>query len=197
MAGNEFMEADTDEAVVKMLRDSIAIIPVLNEEASIGHVLDDLPALRRVVVADNGSTDQSRSVAGERGAFVVSEPRRGYGSACLAGIAAIEATIANGESEPATVIFIDGDYSDHPEETTLLIQPIARQEADIVIGSRMIGNRQRGAMPFQAVFGNWLACTLMRWLWGARFTDLGPFRAIRWSALQSLGMQDPQFRMDR
>lgn len=192
----ERAEADTIElapALRETLAATVVIIPVLNEEASIGKVLADLPAVRQVIVADNGSTDRSVEVARRAGATVVHESERGYGAACLAGIAEIDRQIRAGSPAPAVVLFIDGDYSDHPEEATTLLAPLAAGEADLVIGSRMLGRRESGAMPFQAAFGNRLASWLMWLFWGARFTDLGPFRAITFPSLQQLQMQDRNF----
>ncbi len=172
------------------------IIPVLNEEKSIGLVLGDLPPVNQVVVVDNGSTDGTAAVAQEAGSDVVSEPQRGYGKACLTGI---DRVIELSESLPDTnehdtiVVFIDGDYSDHGEELPLLTTPIMEGTADFVVGSRMTGNREAGAMHFQALFGNWLACSLMKLFWRTSYTDLGPFRAIRLSSLRALGMKDENF----
>lgn len=168
------------------------IIPVLNEEASLPLVLNDLPAVGQVFVVDNGSTDRSARVAINHGATVVKEVRRGYGAACLAGIAAISATTTV-ETRPEVVVFLDGDYSDHPEFLPPLVSPILEGRADFVIGSRMLGPRESGAMPPVAVFGNWLAPLLMWVCWGAKFSDLGPFRAISWEALERLGMSDQNF----
>ncbi len=162
------------------------IIPAFNEESAIGKVISAIPAwVDDIIVVDNGSTDRTAEVARDSGARVVAEPRRGYGSACLAGIAAL--------SSPAIVVFLDGDYSDYPEEMALLVDPIAHDEADVVIGSRTIGQRERGALTPQALFGNWLACTLIRLLWAVSFTDLGPFRAIRYSTLTRLSMRDRNY----
>ncbi len=159
------------------------ILPALDEEQSIGKVLDAIPDwVDDVVVADNGSSDATAAVARAHGARVVSEPRRGYGAACLAGIAALEA--------PDIVVFLDAAFRDPPQEMPLLVDPIIRDEADLVIGSRVLGRRERGALTPQARWGNWLACTLMRWLWRVRYTDLGPFRAIRRSLLEELRMAD-------
>ena len=166
------------------------VIPALNEEASLALVLADVPRppVRRVVVADNGSADGTARVAREGGAEVVAAPRRGYGSACLAGLAHLRRT-----GPPDVVVFLDADYSDHPEELPSLVAPILAGEADLVIGSRVLGRRERGALLPQARAGNLVACLLIRVFYGHRFTDLGPFRAIRWDALERLGMADPDF----
>lgn len=168
------------------------IIPVLNEEDSIGLVLGDLPKVASVFVVDNGSTDNSIQVAQQAGAIVVKEPQRGYGKACLTGIDHVSRAIENNHAQ-TIITFIDGDYSDHPNEIIDLIRPIAEDGFDFVIGSRATGTREKGAMHFQALFGNWLACTLMWLFWGKKFTDLGPFRAIRYESLESLQMVDQNF----
>jgi glycosyltransferase involved in cell wall biosynthesis len=166
------------------------VIPALNEEASLPLVLAALPRppVRRVVVADNGSRDGTARVAREGGAEVVAAPRPGYGSACLAGLAHLR-----GHQPPDIVVFVDADFSDHPDELPRLIAPIAAGAADLVIGSRVRGEREPGALLPQARAGNLVACWLIRLLYGHRYTDLGPFRAIRWAALESLGMSDPDF----
>ncbi|MCI0332884.1 MAG: glycosyltransferase family 2 protein [Planctomycetes bacterium] len=170
------------------------IIPARNEEASLPLVLRDLPPVDTVIVVDNGSTDTTAAVALRHGAEVIFEGRSGYGSACLAGMAAIEAAVRAGyRPEPKVVVFLDADYSDHPELLPHLVAPILDGEADFVLGSRLIGRREPGSMPAQSVFGNRLACFLMRLIWHARYTDLGPFRAIRHDALQMLRMQDRNF----
>ena len=162
------------------------VIPALNEERSIGSVLDAIPEwVDEVVVADNGSTDQTAAIAAARGARVVAEPRRGYGRACLAGIGAVSA--------PDIVVFLDADFSDHPEEMDRLVDPIRRDAADMIIGSRVRGTREPGALTPQARFGNWLSCALIRVFWDVRFSDLGPFRAIRFSTLRRLHMRDTNF----
>lgn len=165
------------------------VIPALNEEASLPLVLADLPGgVRRVVVADNGSTDATAEVAREGGAEVVVAPRPGYGSACLAGLAHLAQN-----DPPEVVVFLDADYSDHPEELPRVVAPILAGEADLVIGSRVLGEREPGALLPQARMGNLVACWMIRVLYGHRYTDLGPFRAITWAALETLEMSDPDF----
>ncbi len=167
------------------------IIPAYNEESSIAKVLDDIPAalVREVLVCDNGSTDHTATVASRHGATVVAAPERGYGSACLAGIAHIQAKTAH----PDVVVFLDGDYSDHPEEMGMLIAPIMEEDMDLVIGSRALGDMEAGAMMPQQIFGNWLATHLIRIFYRYVFTDLGPFRAIKYDRLIELQMQDRDF----
>ncbi|MFV2069694.1 MAG: glycosyltransferase family 2 protein, partial [Pirellulales bacterium] len=156
-------------------------------------VLGDLPAVGWTIVVNNGSTDATQEVAEGLGATVVGEPRRGYGSACLAGLAAVNLSIATGEPPPQIVVFVDADYSDYPDLLPALVGPILAGEADFVLGSRLMGQRERGAMPPQSVWGNRLACFLIRALFGAHYTDLGPFRAIRYDALSRLQMVDRNF----
>ena len=167
------------------------IIPAFNEQASIGRVLADLPmhALRHVVVADNGSTDGTAAAARAAGATVVAASPRGYGSACLAGIDYLAAL----DQAPRIVVFLDADYSDHPDELPQLIAPLGAGDADLVVGSRALGKREPGALVPQARFGNWLATALIRAIYGVRMTDLGPFRAILWQRLIELEMNDPDF----
>jgi glycosyltransferase involved in cell wall biosynthesis len=169
------------------------VIPAWNEEGSIGRVIDDLPEgwVGRVVVADNNSTDYTAEVARKFGATVVPAARQGYGSACLAGLAYLK-SLPPGE-QPQIVVFLDADYSDHPEQLPLLVQPILDGDADFVLGSRMLKKQPRGAMLPQAIFGNKLACFLMRMFFRATFTDLGPFRAISWEKLNQLNMVDTNF----
>ena len=164
------------------------LIPALNEEASIGHVLSSLPegVFSQIVVVDNGSTDRTAEVARALGATVVREPRRGYGRACLAGLAALEANTD-------TVVFMDADSSDVPEEAGRLLEPIVSGSADLVIGSRVLGQAEPGALAPHQRFGNRLATSLVAWLYGFRYTDLGPFRAIRADRLRQLGMRDCDF----
>jgi len=165
------------------------IIPAHNEERSLPMVLDAIPAglVEEVVVVDNASTDRTADAARSRGATILFEPRRGYGAACLRGLEHLKTT------RPDVVVFLDADYSDHPEEMPGLLEPIARGGADLVIGSRVLGTRERGALLPQARAGNWLAARLIRVLYGGRCTDLGPFRAVRFEALLALGMADRDF----
>jgi glycosyltransferase involved in cell wall biosynthesis len=169
--------------------DVAVVIPAWNEEASIGRVIAALPTRwhRRVVVADNNSTDRTAAVAREHGASVVPAPRQGYGSACLSGLAEVA------KDPPQVVAFIDADYSDHPEQLDEVVGPVLAGEADLVLASRMLTGQPKGALLPQARFGNKLACGLMRLIWGVRYTDLGPFRAISWASLQRIGMNDPDF----
>jgi len=163
------------------------VIPAFNEEESLPHVLNDLPQdrLHQIIVVDNRSTDRTSEVARANGATVVSEKRRGYGQACLSGMAALD--------HPDIVVFLDGDYSDYPEEIDLLLEPILKDEADFVVGSRMILEESRKALLPQARYGNQLAVFLIRLFFDHRFTDLGPFRAIRHESLQTIGMRDKNF----
>lgn len=162
------------------------IIPALNEEHAVGKVLQAIPAwVNQIIVADNGSSDRTAAIARAAGAQVVHELRRGYGAACLAGIRALE--------EPDIVVFLDADSSDSPSEMTRLVAPIQEGETDFVIGSRTLGRCEPGALTPQQRFGNAFACALIRMLWGWRYTDLGPFRAIRYDALLALKMDDTNY----
>jgi glycosyltransferase involved in cell wall biosynthesis len=166
------------------------IIPAFNEEKSIGKVLGDIPSLvRHVLVANNNSTDRTAEVARAANAQVVFEPQKGYGKACLTAMDWLKQQ----EVQPDILVFLDGDYSDYPEEIRLLLPPILEGKADLVIGSRALGQREAGSMTLPQVFGNALATTLMRWMYGAKFSDLGPFRAIHWGKLLALGMVDQNF----
>lgn len=162
------------------------IIPALNEELALPSVIADIPRppVRRIVVADNGSTDRTAEVARAQGAEVVYEPERGYGAACLRALEHLS------RDPPGVVVFLDGDHSDHPQELTSLIEPIERGIADLVIGSRARGQREVGALSVQQQIGNAIACRALELLYGVKYTDLGPFRAIRWEALQALEMED-------
>jgi len=165
-----------------------AIIPANNEEKAIGHVLEEMPEdlLQEVIVVDNGSTDQTSVAARLKGATVLQEPKRGYGNACLKGINYVSQL----PEKTDILVFIDGDHSDYPGEMGKLVMPIVKDRADLVIGSRVLGIREKGSMKLQQVFGNWLATSLMKWFYGTSFTDLGPFRAIRFDRLLDLGMKD-------
>ena len=167
----------------------LVIIPAFNEARAIGRVIGDIPdtLVDEVVVVNNASTDETEQNAHAAGATVLHEPRQGYGWACLRGIDYAKT------KQPDVVVFLDGDYSDHPNEMPRLVAPIRRGEADFVLGSRIRGETEPGAMLPQAQIGNRIACTLMRWLWGADYTDLGPFRAIRFRDLLALNMQDTTF----
>lgn len=164
------------------------IIPALNEEEAIGYVLRELPAdlVDQVIVVDNGSTDGTAEIARALGAQVVKEPARGYGAACLRGISLVH-------PDTEVIVFLDGDYSDYPEELDLLVEPILAGGADMVIGSRARGRHEEGALTPQQIFGNWLATRLIKMIWKYNYTDLGPFRAIRVDALQRLNMRDANF----
>ena len=168
------------------------IIPAYNESLSIGKVIRDIPEglVRDIIVCNNGSTDDTAICARKAGAIVVHESSRGYGNACLAGMKYIMARPI--DAHPEVVIFMDGDYSDYPEEMHLLLEPI-KTGKDLVIGSRVIGQPEKGAMTVPQRFGNWLATNLISMLFGFRFTDLGPFRAIRWNKLLQLDMKDKTF----
>ncbi|MGV7220257.1 MAG: glycosyltransferase family 2 protein [Nitrospinales bacterium] len=163
------------------------ILPAYNEEASIGLVLKDLPkdSIHEIIVVDNNSTDGTARVAEENGAKVVEEKQQGYGIACLKGISVLD--------DPDIVVFLDADYSDYPEELTQLVDPIIENEMDFVLGSRMILPQSRKALLPQARYGNKLAVFLIRLFFGWSFTDLGPFRAIRYESLKAIGMQDQDF----
>jgi glycosyltransferase involved in cell wall biosynthesis len=163
------------------------IIPTRNEAAALAHVLADLPAnlVNEVLVVDSNSTDGTPEVAARMGARVIAEPRRGYGRACLTGIAQA--------SSPDVIVFLDGDYSDRPAELPRLLAPIAEGRADVTIGSRLVGPRERGAMPWHAALGNRMAAFLINNLFGLRITDLGPFRAARADVLRQLALEEATY----
>lgn len=166
------------------------IIPAFNEAAAIGKVIAALPnSVREIVVADNGSTDGTSGVAQQHGATVVTETQKGYGHACLKAMAYIEKKA----TPPDIVVFLDGDFSDYPEELPKLVAPIASKEAVFVVGARSAALRTKNALTPQQQFGNALATLLMRWLYNSRFTDLGPFRAIDWKTLLALNMKDKTY----
>jgi glycosyltransferase involved in cell wall biosynthesis len=173
----------------------VVIIPAFNEEESIPKVIKDIPSfIDEIIVANNGSTDNTAGVAAKLGATVVTENERGYGAACLKAIDYIKnKNLSADRQDYDIVVFLDGDYSDYPDEMALVVEPIIKEDYDLVIGSRMIGKREKGAMLPQAVFGNWLAAFLVKLFWNYKFTDLGPFRAIKYSSLLKLNMQDRNF----
>jgi glycosyltransferase involved in cell wall biosynthesis len=162
------------------------LIPALNEEKTLPLVLGDIPRgiASEVVVIDNGSSDRTPAIAEERGATVLYEQKKGYGHPCLKGIEYLKA------SPPHVVVFLDGNYSDHPDEMAGIIEPILKDDYDMVLGSRVMGCAEKGALRFPVRFGNLLATTLIRILYGFRYTDLGPFRAIKFNKLLQLDMQD-------
>ncbi|MBL4625024.1 MAG: glycosyltransferase family 2 protein [Flavobacteriales bacterium] len=166
------------------------VIPAYNEEASIPLVLKDIPDfVREVVVVNNNSTDSTAQVALNNGAVVLSEERQGYGSACLKGIEHIK---EKGE-HPDILVFLDADYSDYPTEMDKVIKPIVEANVDMVIGSRALGDKEEGSMMPQQIIGNKIATTLMKLIYGVQFTDLGPFRAIKFDKLLEIGMRDKDY----
>lgn len=167
------------------------IIPAFNEENGIGQVIEEIPKdmVTEIVVVNNASTDGTEKIAKEAGATVLREPVSGYGRACLKGIDYLKTS----SPQPQIVVFLDADHSDYPEELIELVKPILEEEADLVIGSRVLGEKESGSMTPQQIFGNWLATRLMFWFYGVKFTDLGPFRAIRFSSLLELEMQDKTY----
>ena len=169
------------------------LIPAWNEEKALPFVLAGLPRdwVRQVIVCDNGSTDGTAEAAIRGGAIVVSQPERGYGNACLAGMRYLENLPAS--EQPDIVVFLDGDYSDFPEELPAVVAPILNAGKDMVIGSRRLGGMEPGAMTLPQQFGNWLAPALIKLFFGYTFSDLGPFRAIRWDKLKALEMRDKNF----
>lgn len=167
------------------------IIPAFNEEHAVGKVVRAIPKklVRNIVVCNNGSMDRTREEALQAGAIVVDEPSKGYGAACLRGIAYLREQAVH----PDIVVFLDADYSDYPEDMPDLVSPIEQESVDLVIGSRALGELESGSMTPQQLFGNWLATRLIRLFFGYRFTDLGPFRAIRFDRLLTMDMQDTTY----
>lgn len=163
------------------------IIPTLNEETAIGKVIADIPVwVDRVIVSDNGSKDDTLKIAENLGAVILKGQGGGYGAACLAGIEALPDACD-------IVVFVDGDYSDYPDRMDALVDPILAGDAHLVIGSRTLGNAEAGSLTLPQVFGNWLACFLIKLFWGVKYTDLGPFRAVDKNALERLEMTDDAF----
>jgi len=166
------------------------IILAYNEEKAIANVIREIPKIvSEIIVVNNNSTDNTSRIAFENGATVLSEKRKGYGYACLKGLE----YIALQETKPDIVVFLDGDYSDYPDELTKLIDPIINKNIDFVIGARVASLREKGSMTPQQVFGNWLATFLMKLFFNSKFTDLGPFRAIKYDTLLDLNMQDKTY----
>lgn len=169
----------------------VVIIPAFNEENAISNVIHDIPKdwVNKIIVVNNNSNDNTKTIAREAGAMVADEPIPGYGNACLKGIAYAASLIPS----PDIIVFLDADYSDYPEELPKIVHPIIEEDYDMVIGSRALGHRERGAMTFQQVFGNRLATFLIKLFYGVHYTDLGPFRAIKFDKLMKLDMQDKTY----
>ncbi len=169
----------------------VVIIPAFNEENSVSKVIHDIPRniVDEIIVVNNNSNDLTSVNAKNAGAIVLDEPTQGYGNACLKGIAYVKEF----SRKPDIVVFIDADYSDYPEEIEQLISPIINDEVDMVIGSRALGNREKGSMTPQQIFGNWLATTLIKLFYRVTYTDLGPFRAIKYDKLIEIDMKDKTY----
>jgi glycosyltransferase involved in cell wall biosynthesis len=167
------------------------IIPAFNEQNAVGQVIDEIPMdiVDEIIVVDNGSTDDTQEIARSKGATVLNQPKRGYGWACLRGMEYISDQL----EKPDIVVFLDGDRSDYPEEMRKLVQPIIENNVDFVVGSRALGEKEAGSMTPQQIFGNWLATTLIQLLHNTTYTDLGPFRAIRYKSLMRIGMTDKTY----
>lgn len=166
------------------------IIPAYNEEDSIGNVIQDIPSfVDEIIVVNNNSTDATEKNAKDSGATVLTELKAGYGNACLKGIEYINQQ----KKTTDIVVFLDGDYSDYPEQLSKIVTPIIEKNIDFVVGSRVKKFREKGAMQPQQIFGNWLATFLMRVIFKSKFTDLGPFRAIKFDTLMALKMEDPTY----
>jgi glycosyltransferase involved in cell wall biosynthesis len=169
----------------------VVIIPAFNEENGVGQVIREIPKglVDEIIVVNNASTDNTEKIAAQNGATVLHERIPGYGRACLAGIEYVK----NSVIKPDVVVFLDADHSDYPEEMLSLIQPILDNKIDLVIGSRALGNKEAGSMTPQQIFGNWLATRLLKLFYNVSFTDLGPFRAIRYEKLIAMNMQDKTY----
>ncbi|MBK6263628.1 glycosyltransferase family 2 protein [Marivirga sp. S37H4] len=167
------------------------IIPAFNEENAVGLVVKAIPSewVDHVIVVNNASTDDTRRSAEKEGAIVIDQPAKGYGNACLKGIEYVN----NMSEKPDIIVFLDADYSDYPEELPLLVKPIIEDNVDMVIGSRALGNRDNGSMTFPQIFGNWLATRLLKLFYNYTFTDLGPFRAIKYEQLIAINMVDKTY----
>lgn len=169
----------------------VVIIPAFNEEHAVGKVVAAIPEglVQLIIVVNNGSTDNTGLMAERAGALVLDQPKKGYGNACLKGMAYLKSQ----EINPDIVVFLDADFSDYPEQMPLLIEPILQENYDLVIGSRALGEREKGSMTIPQVFGNWLATNLITLFYNEHFTDLGPFRSIKYSKLLEIDMQDKTF----
>ena len=166
------------------------IIPAYNEEKSIVKVIQDIPSIvDEIIIVDNNSSDQTAKNAQQAGAKVLTEIKKGYGNACLKGISYVKSQA----HQTDIIVFLDGDFSDYPEELTKLIAPIINDNIDFVIGARVSEFREKGSMTRPQIFGNWLATTLMSLLFNSKFTDLGPFRAIKYHKLLALKMEDKTY----
>lgn len=173
----------------------VVIIPAYNEEDSIAKVINDIPDIvDQVIVISNNSTDNTEINAKNAGATVLKESRKGYGYACLKGMEYVASTsLSYPEKRPDIIVFLDGDYSDYPEELTKIVHPIIEDNIDFVVGARVKELRETGAMTKPQIFGNWLATSLMKLFFGSTFTDLGPFRAIKYDKLLALNMEDKTY----
>lgn len=170
----------------------VVIIPAYNEEASIPYVIKEIPSIvDEIIVVSNNSTDSTEENARQAGATVLVEPNKGYGYACLKGMDYVASLKKN--EQPDIVVFLDGDYSDYPEELTKIVQPIIEENIDFVVGARVKTLREEGSMTGPQIFGNWLATNLMRLFFRSKFTDLGPFRAIKYEKLLALKMEDKTY----
>jgi glycosyltransferase involved in cell wall biosynthesis len=169
----------------------VVIIPAFNEENGVGQVIQEIPKglVDEIIVVNNASTDDTEKIAAQNGATVLHEGIPGYGRACLMGIEYVKNSVV----KPDVIVFLDADHSDYPEEMWSLIQPIINNKADLVIGSRALGNKEAGSMTPQQIFGNWLATRLLKLFYNVSFTDLGPFRAIRYEKLIAMNMQDKTY----
>lgn len=174
-----------------MNTDIRVIIPAFNEQNAVGLVVEEIPKdwVTEIIVVDNGSHDDTFEQAKSKGATALKESKRGYGQACLKGMK----HIAQSKNLPDIVVFLDGDHSDFPEQLPELVQPIIDNQADMVIGSRALGQKEKGSMTPQQIFGNWLATNLIKRFYGVSYTDLGPFRAIRYSSLMAIEMKDTNY----
>ncbi len=166
------------------------IIPAYNEEHSIAKVVGDIPkVVSEIIVVNNHSTDNTALIASKAGATVITESNRGYGYACLTGMT----YVAKNSKKPDIIVFVDGDYSDYPEELTKIVTPIVVEGMDFVVGARVKEMRESGSMTFPQIFGNWLATSLMAVFFNSKFSDLGPFRAIKYDKLLALKMEDKSY----